>query len=164
MAEVLIKAGVNIKVNVKGDKLTKTPAFSENYGYGVGGINLNDDTGNRSTLCKAIYLNNFNLVNLLFDKGYDVHAGKEYRAGNGNPLCIATYTKNYHLVELLLFHGADVNAFFSDPKEANAMTPLRIAISARNDHNMDIIRLLIVYGASMFSSSIPQIAGNKIDA
>lgn len=86
--------------------------------------NRNIMTG--TALIMAIEANNEGLVNLLLDKGANIHAAGY--GSNGTPLNTALRFDNNHLAKLLLDRGADPNVQGDD----DALFPLQTAVHRNN--------------------------------
>lgn len=101
-------------------------------------VNARHKTG-KSAMNAALYGNNYDLIPLLIEAGYDLK-------NDGSSLRQAVSNRQYKAITLLLEYGADVNFCKPDMVFPYNSTPVHIA--ARNN-DLETVKRLVTYGADV---------------
>ncbi|MCF3108927.1 ankyrin repeat domain-containing protein [Niabella sp. CC-SYL272] len=101
-------------------------------------VNARHKTG-KSAMNAALYGNNYDLIPLLIEAGYDLK-------NDGSSLRQAVFNRQYKAIALLLEHGADVNFCKPDMVFPYNSTPVHIA-AGNND--LEMVKRLVAHGADV---------------
>jgi ankyrin repeat protein len=104
-------------------------------------INMVNEKG-ENLLCEAIDGQDFDMIELLIEKGLNVNRLCDDKWCT--PLSLAASMSNVHIAKILLKHGANPN------RVHGLASPLEMAIKYACKYNMDMVKLLIRCGANVF--------------